>query len=266
MIFASDLDRTLIYSKKFISNREGIKLIEKKDDEEISFMTEKAIKELKKLREELLFIPVTTRTIEQYERITLFQEEVPKYAVVSNGGNILIDGKIDVEWNNSIQRKIKEECLPFEEVLLKFKEIASKEWVIKRRTADQLFTYCIVDRKKMPIEKIYSFMDWLEKRNWKVSLQGRKLYFVPHCVCKWRALQYIKEQENIDFIISAGDSLLDLPMLKRADISFAPAHGEIYKSYRADGEAKNIIFTEREGILAAEEILEKINSYAKKAG
>jgi hydroxymethylpyrimidine pyrophosphatase-like HAD family hydrolase len=266
MIFASDLDRTLIYSKKFISKGEGIRLIEKKEDEEISFMTENAIRGLKELSKDLLFIPVTTRTIEQYKRISILEEIAPKYAITSNGGNILIDGEIDTEWNNLVQKKIKEDCLPLEDLLSKFKEIASDDWVIRRRMADDLFTYCIVDREKIPMEKLDLFIDWLEARNWKVSLQGRKLYFVPHYVCKWKALEHIKERENIDFIISAGDSLLDLPMLKGADISFAPPHGEIYKIHRNNEEAENIIFTEKEGIFAAEEILEKINGYAKSVG
>lgn len=263
MIFASDLDRTLIYSKKFVSDREGIRLIEKKDNEEISFMTEKAIEELKALSEDMLFIPVTTRTIEQYKRIDILEYISPKYAIVSNGGNILVNGEVDEEWNRSIHEKIKKECLPLEDLLLKFNEIVSKDWLLRRRMADELFTYCIVDQEKIPMEKLNSFIEWLELRNWKVSLQGRKLYFVPYCVCKWKALEHIKERENIDFIISAGDSLLDIPMLKSADIGIAPPHGEIYKIYKETEETKNIIFTEKEGIAAAEEILEKINNYAK---
>ncbi|MCT4605524.1 MAG: hypothetical protein N4A64_05350 [Marinisporobacter sp.] len=263
MIFASDLDRTLIYSKKFVSNKDCIRLVEKKDHEEISFMTETAIEELKSVSEDMLFIPVTTRTIEQYKRIAIFEEISPKYAIVSNGGNILVNGEVDEEWHHLIQKKIKKDCLPLEELLLKFDEIASKEWLLRRRMADNLFTYCIVDGEKIPMEKLNAFIKWLELRNWKVSLQGRKLYFVPYCVCKWKALEYIKERENIDFIISAGDSLLDLPMLKKADIGIAPPHGEIYRIYKDTEETKNIIFTEKEGISASEEILEKINNYAK---
>ncbi|TCO74407.1 HAD family hydrolase [Marinisporobacter balticus] len=259
MIFASDLDRTLIYSKKFISDHKDIRLIEKKEDESISFMTEIAIKKLKKLSDELLFIPVTTRTIEQYRRISILEKIAHKYAIVSNGGNIIIDGEVDRYWSQFIRNKIKRMCLPFKDLLLKFKEIESIEWVKRKRTADNLFTYCIVERDNIPMEKLNSFMEWLEHRNWKGSLQGRKLYFVPKCVCKWEATKYIKECENIDFVASAGDSLLDLPMLKMADYAISPPHGEIYKDHRESKAAQNIIFTEKEGIFAAEEILEKIN-------
>lgn len=265
MIFASDLDRTLIYSKKFVSKHEHIQLIETKGEEAISFMTQEAINLLKELSEEILFIPVTTRTIEQYRRISLFQEEIrPKYAIVSNGGNILIDGEVDPEWNHAIQKRIKEECLPFEEVQSKFEEIASKQWVISKKVADDLFSYCIIHPECVPMEVLDSFIHWLEDKHWRVSLQGRKLYFVPKCVCKWEATQYIKMRENINFVASAGDSLLDLPMLKMADYAVSPPHGEIYKAYNQVHETiQNITFTENEGIFAAEEILEKIHTLMK---
>lgn len=265
MIFASDLDRTLIYSKKFVTTNEGIRLIEKKGDEEISFMTDIAIKKLDELSKEILFVPVTTRTIEQYKRISILKDIAPKYAIVSNGGNILVDGELDVQWSQIVKNKIKKECLPFEDVLLKFKEIESNDWVINRRMADDLFSYCIVDRENIPIKKLYAFIDWLNNYNWKVSLQGRKLYFVPKCVCKWEATKYIKERENIDFVVAAGDSLLDLPMLKMADVGIAPRHGEIYKVHRQIEEDTNITFTQKEGIFASEEILEKINMYKEGA-
>ena len=40
-------------------------------------------------------------------------------------------------------------------------------------------------------------------------------------------VQYIKEILQIDTIITAGDSLLDLCMLEKANHAFAPLHGEL---------------------------------------
>ncbi|WZL72907.1 HAD family hydrolase [Clostridiaceae bacterium 35-E11] len=268
MIFASDLDRTLIYSDKFLEDmsEDEVRLIEKKGEQEISFMTETAIDLLKDLSENILFVPVTTRTIAQYRRIKLFQNEiVPKYAVVSNGGNLLIDGEIDLQWNQQIHNRIATECLPFEDVLTRFQEIQSDEWVLNKRMADDLFSYCIVDRKKVPMDDLMSFTDWLTQHNWKASLQGRKLYFVPQCVSKGDALDYIQERESIDFVAAAGDSLLDLPMLHMADYAIAPPHGEINQIYEEESLAiESILFTEKEGILAAEEILERVQEFAER--
>ncbi|MBF8982417.1 hypothetical protein IZY60_02585 [Lutibacter sp. B2] len=259
MIFASDLDRTLIYSKKFVKeDMKNIRLIETKEEESISYMTEKAIDQLKELSKKASFIPVTTRTIAQYKRIHLFRDEIkPKYAITSNGGNIIINGEVDTNWNEKIRKSIGADSLATEDVLKKFEDIKSDTWLLKSHIAEDLFHYFIVDRENVPLKELETFSDFLNENNWKTSLQGRKLYFVPQCVCKWKALEYIKDREEETFIASAGDSLLDLPMLKMADYAVVPKHGEIYKFYEK-GKDDHIIFTESEGIIAAEEILQKI--------
>ena len=62
--------------------------VEVYNGKEISFMTEKAIALLRELSEEMMFVPVTTRTVEQYNRVSLFREEIrPTYAITSNGGS-----------------------------------------------------------------------------------------------------------------------------------------------------------------------------------
>ena len=79
------------------------------------------------------FIPVTTRTIEQFQRITLFQNEIiPEYAITSNGGNILHNGKQDVTWNKEIKR-ISVECIERNDILKEFEQIAHKDWVISQK-------------------------------------------------------------------------------------------------------------------------------------
>ena len=69
MLYFSDLDRTLIYSKKFLKEDLKEVPIEKYEGEYISFMTEKSINLLREINEKNIFIPCTTRSIEQYERI-----------------------------------------------------------------------------------------------------------------------------------------------------------------------------------------------------
>lgn len=264
MIFASDLDRTLIYSKKFVKeDMKNIRLIEKKEEDPISYMTEKAIDQLKELSKKALFIPVTTRTIAQYERIHLFRDEVkPKYAITSNGGNIIINGEVDTNWNEKIRKSIGSDSLDREDVLRKFEEIKSDTWLLRSHVAEDLFHYFIVDRENVPLDELNEFSRFLNENNWKTSLQGRKLYFVPQCVCKWKALEYIKDREEETFIASAGDSLLDLPMIQMADYAVVPKHGEIYKSYKKNKD-DHMIFTESEGIISAEEIIQKIITCAK---
>jgi hypothetical protein len=63
-------------------------------------------------------------------------------------------------------------------------------------------------------------------------------------------------------VVAAGDSSLDLDMLKVADLALAPAHGELYSLYlqRTPGLEK-IKFTQKNGIEAAEEILKVVADY-----
>ena len=99
MIFASDLDQTLIYSQPLERAEElGDRIItaELIDGKVRSYMSSSSYQLLQKLMTELIFIPVTTRTMQQYNRIHLISQMLkPTYAVTSNGGNILIDGQPD---------------------------------------------------------------------------------------------------------------------------------------------------------------------------
>ena len=268
MIFASDLDQTMIYSKRFLMGIEGDRIVavEAKKGKDISYMTKTAIAKLKQLASEILFVPVTTRTIDQYHRIHLFAKDIkPKYVITSNGGNLLIAGKIDLEWRKRITERLKGECIELEEVLEGFRDIQSPEWVLDHRVADELFSCCLVDREKLPSKELQDFKAWLEKNNWSSSLQGRKLYFVPQCVCKGAVLEYIKEVEGCGSVMAAGDSLLDLPMLRMADYAVCPAHGELNKHIEKGVINKeNIEVTRKEGIFAAEEILERVSGYHRR--
>ncbi|MTH55198.1 HAD hydrolase family protein [Bacillus mangrovi] len=263
MLFASDLDQTLIYSRKSFRSEpaeEAIRLIETLEGREISFMTRKGIDLLKQAAEETLFVPVTTRTIEQFKRVTLFPEEIQTpYAVTSNGGNILRDGKPDEDWNRFITGELKN-GLAREEMLEKFQEIVHEEWVLKQRTADELFSYCIIDRTKVPAE-LQGFTEWLDSAGWTHSMQGRKLYFVPKPVSKWAAIEYIQKTEGERTVAAAGDSLLDLCLLENADYAFAPKHGELQEQGR--NSIETIYRTEQEGILASEEILAQVLEKAR---
>ena len=263
MIFASDLDQTLIYSIRSMRLAEeslapAMRVVEKRGEREISFMTLEAIELLKKVTEKMMFLPVTTRTIEQFQYITLFQEEIiPPFAVTSNGGNILVKGKIDEEWQRRIKVKLENEALSGEKILEQFSELANDEWVLSKRQADGLFHYCLIDRDLTPINELMHFNELIDRQGWKMSLQGRKLYFVPKAVNKWDAVAYIKEKSNRDFVAAAGDSLLDLPMLEVADYAIAPIHGELSEVGNATMK-RTIHRTKQRGILAAEDILNQV--------
>ena len=95
-ILCADMDNTIIYSYKrnIGENKLNVELY---NGREISFISEKTHDLLKKVSEKMTIIPTSTRTEEQYKRIDLDIGIVP-YALVCNGGVLLVNGKRDREW------------------------------------------------------------------------------------------------------------------------------------------------------------------------
>lgn len=268
MLFASDLDQTLIYSPKSFrllpnTSLPAISLVETYESRHISFMADRTIGQLQQLAFQHVFIPVTTRTIEQYQRISLFHEKIiPAYGVVSNGGNVIVNGVVDQDWNKKIKKNISQMCLCSQDILSQFSEISHASWAGPLRMADSCFHYCIVERDKIPTDALASFSLWAKAQNWKISLQGRKLYIVPEVVNKWDAVAYVRDLLKEKVVIAAGDSLLDLCMLEAANYAIAPRHGEIWDSYCSGMlSISSIQFTNQAGILAAQEILDYVDQF-----
>ena len=94
--FHTDLDNTLIYSYKHdIGPRK--RNVELYQGREISYITEETYHLLQLVKNEMLIVPTTTRTLEQYQRIDLGIGPFP-YALVCNGGVLLINGVPDEAW------------------------------------------------------------------------------------------------------------------------------------------------------------------------
>ena len=85
MLFASDLDNTLLFS---VSHRqEGDRCVEWLDGNEQGFMTPETISLLETVHGLTRLIPVTTRSVAQYLRIRF--PVTPDYAVAANGAVLL---------------------------------------------------------------------------------------------------------------------------------------------------------------------------------
>lgn len=261
ILFTSDLDRTLIYSNTMMEKYPvaGKAMpIEFKENRAISYMSEHSIEQLKEVCEQHIFIPVTTRAIYQYERINLFQNEIkPKYAITSNGGTILVDGKIDVEWDKLIRNKIAISAIPPEDLLHIFSAIRHEQWVLKEFYIDDLFYMFHVDQTKMPRDEFEAFKEALWEVGWRLFLQGRKLYLLPIHLEKSIAVNHLEDQFDFDFDkhIAAGDSLMDYEMLLQADIGYSPLHGELYEHYGYD---QRVTWLSRSGANSTEDLFAHI--------
>ncbi|WP_256761683.1 HAD family hydrolase [Cohnella sp. WQ 127256] len=256
MIFACDLDQTLIYSRKSMGIIDADELVpvETYENDYLSFMTRTAYHNLQQLSQQIHFVPATTRIYEQFQRIFGLNEGIrSRYAVISNGGRVLIEGKPDLDWENRVRETVRKECAPHDEIKLMFERLVHADCVIKDRYCDDLFYSIIVERDLLPPGLMVELEKLLRGYGWNCSLQGRKIYLVPDHVNKGAAVQYVKELSNSRSIFAAGDSLLDESMLVIANEAMAPKHGELYRKY---GSHDHIRFTEHSGIRASEEIID----------
>jgi hydroxymethylpyrimidine pyrophosphatase-like HAD family hydrolase len=171
------------------------------------------------LSSQVIFCPVTTRSIEQFERIRWPEGIHMNCAVVSNGGNLLrgeVDFFQDREWRDESERLVMP-CM--EELEHLHRRYSTDPDFIRCRIVDDtyLFTYCApgVDVAEKTAEV---------SRGCKVNVisSGKKIYFFPEGIDKGTDIKRLKKRLGADYVICAGDSTIDIPMLNEADAALVP--------------------------------------------
>lgn len=219
ILFHSDLDNTLIYSYRREIGEDKV-CVEIYQGREVSFMTRRSSELLQKVRERTVFVPTTTRTIEQYERIRL-GEQPPEYALVCNGGVLLVKGEEDKEWYEE-SRKLVEDCQ--EELARAEKYLEGDANVtFEIRNIRQLFLFT---KSARPEETVKDLQDILDGEKVAVFSNGVKVYVVPHRLSKGEAVRRFRRRIKADKVVAAGDSEFDVSMLQEADMALAPAELE----------------------------------------
>ena len=64
--------------------------------------------------------------------------------------------------------------------------------------------------------------DWCGGSALRAVVSGRKVYFFPPGIDKGTALRRAVERFGPERVIAAGDSVIDVPMLRRADLALIP--------------------------------------------
>jgi hydroxymethylpyrimidine pyrophosphatase-like HAD family hydrolase len=264
-LVASDLDRTLIYSSAALAltmpdaRAPRLLCVEVHESKPLSYLTETAAQLLTDLGDTAVFVPTTTRTRKQYQRINL-PGPTPAYAICANGGHLLVDGAWDLDWHASVLARLADECAPLAEVREHLTKSADPAWVRKHRVAEDLFAYLVVERELLPEEWVKELAVWAENRGWTVSLQGRKIYAVPKPLTKSAAVREVARRTGATLTLAAGDSLLDADLLLAADRGWRPGHGELADT---GWSAPAISALPERGVVAGERILRE---FLKAAG
>lgn len=216
MIFFTDLDGTVIRSSS--KKRAGDIVVEYKDGCEITCISSESAEVLAGLSDSV--IPVTSRSIEQYKRIDIPGFK-PKYALVDNGGNLLVDGVPDrdwAEWSNGIAECRREELAACRLLL---EDDPDRSFEV--RLVDGLFLFT---KSGAPERTLQCLRERLETAVVGLDLYGTgaKIYAIPKEINKGAAVRRLADMlgRNGERIVCAGDSVMDVPMLECADIAVYP--------------------------------------------
>ena len=226
MIYASDLDRTLIYSKTFLDMhpcKDLMYIVDKSKTD--SFISRKVYLELINLCKlpGLKFIPVTTRSIEEYNRIKLPQIN-PKYAIVSNGGTIIKDGEVLDEWNELISENIDYSVFPDIQ-----NDLDNADYTqYKSKIVDN----CFIFSKASNLKDALAGIDVLQRKypDIKFRMDKHKIYAIPRIISKCGALKFIEGLAGDKVEVASGDGPFDISMLNIAKIKVIPSHNKIDES------------------------------------
>lgn len=214
-LFSSDLDNTLIYSYKHDIGPDKV-CVEVYEGRQVSFMRREWIQSLGRIGGKMLFVPVTTRSLEQYRRLDLKIGPIP-YALVCNGGALLKDGREDPDWYEESLKLIK----PSGEEMHRALELLEKDsWrKLDVRFIQKLF---IFTKSSRPEESCRRLREQLDHSKVQVFQNGEKVYVLPQKLDKGTGIMRLKSALQAEQVFAAGDSEFDRPMILRADTGICP--------------------------------------------
>lgn len=255
VLVATDLDRTLIYSRGALEAHGDLKrelvAVERHEGKDASWMLVPAAARFAELGAAAVVVPVTTRTPEQWHRVRL-PGPPPRYAITANGGVLLVDGRIDHGWDATVAAELAR-VAPLREIWEHASRICRPEWTVKLRNARGLFCYAVLHRRRVPPGFVAEAAAWAGDRGWQLSLQGRKLYWVPRSLTKSAAVAEVAQRVGGATVLAAGDSLLDADFLGAADRAIMARHGELVAS---GWSCPTVTVTAASGVRAGAEIVE----------
>ena len=218
-IWFSDMDNTLIYSHKH-----DIPLpkttAEYYLDREQSFITDRTLSFCRKFcaSTERMFVPLTTRTPAQYERILLREKLSYRYALVCNGALLLDNGISDAVWEQESLAMTADCAEPLAQALADLYTFAETEHV------HDLRPYMVYAKTEATPQQIATLHQRYTPQGLDVILSGTKLYCLPQKFSKGHAVRRFCHRfaHPNDRVIASGDTVFDVPMLTESDIALYP--------------------------------------------
>jgi hydroxymethylpyrimidine pyrophosphatase-like HAD family hydrolase len=247
-MFFSDLDRTLIYSKRFAKSMEHeLVLVEQKEGRDISYMTPDAFDTLRQLRMNAIFVPVTARKWDEICRVNFVVNDLPEWIVCEAGRTIYHFGEREREWDEHILHLMRAYESNHQEAIQRFfrdmQALGFPAWHIN----EQMVMTKVEGLEKDKWDELFSQVSWYQERGINLLIQERKVYLIPELITKGSAVRYLIEKLQPLVTVSAGDAEMDADMFVETTHHIAPKHHTISD--------RNINISEQAGLNAAEDIL-----------
>ena len=232
ILLACDLDNTLIHSWKH--RKEGDLCIEHIGEKEQGYMSRKAAELYSSLPENILLVPVTTRSVDQYRRIRWPGSREPDLAVTTNGAILLgprDDPGADIsDICHAWVSQSRSMYVPYRKAMDELREILlASGRCLRVRMVDDFYLFAYCEEGKDPKDAVpeSAFRSGLQ-----IVSSGRKIYFLPPAFNKGEAVRRLEGLLQPPRILAAGDTEIDLPMAERADRMFIPE--KLYRSCGSD--------------------------------
>jgi hydroxymethylpyrimidine pyrophosphatase-like HAD family hydrolase len=214
IIFACDIDNTLLRSWR--KKHDGDICVEHIDGQPKNYISSKLVKVLNDTASVMRLLPVTTRSVDQFQRINWQSIHPVTNSIVANGGVIFGNTERNRLWRLSNERIFHGTQLAFNEISMlcnirgldyRIIDATYLRVIIGNPKGDRF----LLELTKKHSEKIYTFRD------------AKKRYIIPQGISKGSALAFFLNDINYDVLIVAGDNEADISMLNLADIAIVPS-------------------------------------------
>lgn len=227
MIFAADLDRTLIFSKRRLDPLGPITVpAEWRQGEAFGFMTPKALRTLLALSARTAFFVNTLRGREQANRVGFISSGWCRYLALQNGLYLYRDGAEDTDWAARVRRTVS--ALPLgltggiDRVLAHLPGIQclSKQY--------EYLAVFFVEEDAFDGAACAQLAEELAGQGWELCRQRKKLYLSPAPIHKGAVLDRVRTLEDGAEAVGFGDSGFDLPMLEHCQTAWSLRDCELW--------------------------------------
>lgn len=215
--FCTDLDNTLIFSYRHEIGKQKV-LVETLNGKELSFMTCRAYQLLERIARDKTVVPVTTRSLAQFQRIDFGDKIKMRYALAANGGILLEHGRPNQDWYQQTREIVRTVDSELEKGMDLLK---SDPYIIfEIRKVDEIF---IFTKSCEPEKTVGLLKSTLDQDKVYIDSNGQKIYIFPKALDKGTALRRFRQfVGGKPVFIAAGDSEFDIPMIENADLGLYP--------------------------------------------